>query len=180
MPRERYRVQYVPRGHLVDPRDPPQAFRYVYAGAPLSIQLLGESRPGDANATWVNLCRAEIDMDVPESVLKGLIDLAERHVPAHATDLEPRFIASLLDADGLLRSDSPLPVRFLPVDVKEFVTDIERILFTHARRTVAVGRWRLGIPGPHQPLIEESRFIALGGTWKPLPFYVPSPQWVTT
>lgn len=175
-----YRVRYLLRGQLVDPTEAPGPFIYTYDDRLVVISLKGETRTREGDRTWVNLCEAETEVSVPVATVEAVGHLAQRHVPPEAIASEPGYIGSLLDAAGSLRQDAALPVRFLWPDLQGLIARVESILFDHARRTIAVARWRLGIPGPRQPLQAEARYARFESEWQMLPFYVPAPQWVSS
>lgn len=173
-----YRVKYLLRGRLLDPSDMPGAFD-VGGKRPVRITLSGDVRgEGDAR-TWVNLCDAETVIAPRQHALEELAALADCTPPPGAMPLAPDYVRSLLDNDGRIRAGSVLPIRFLSADVQRLVAGAERFLFECTFRLVTVARWRLAIPGPHQPLIAEAHSWKPGAEWQVLPVEIPRPQWVT-
>lgn len=174
-----YRVKYLLRGHLLDATDMPRPFD-VGGKRPARITLSGQVRGKGDERTWVNLCDAETIIAPSEHALEELATLAERIPPAAAMPLAPNYVRSLLDNDGRIRPGSALPIRFLSTDVQRVVAGAERFLFERSLRLVTVARWRLAIPGPHQPLVAETHYWKPDVDWQVLPVEIPRATWVTS
>jgi hypothetical protein len=141
------------------------------------VTLAGTVRSTTDGEQWVNICEAETVIAPSPAVREELGRLADRFVSPAARVEEPRYIASLLDETDRLREGHDLPVRFLPPKMRAVVMDAERVLFDQTLRLIRVARWRLAIPGPHQPLDAESRAWHDGTAWRELPFVIPSMSW---
>lgn len=172
-----YRTHYVLRGTLLDPMDMPAPLELSVGRRPVQITFKGAVRATMEGDAWVNLCEAETVIAPRPEVREELRRLAERMVPSEARAEAPAFIASLVDETGRLRPGHALPIRFLPSRVRASLVEAEQSLFEASHRIVSVTRWRLAIPGPHQPLVAESHEWFDGSVWQELPFVIPQGGW---
>jgi hypothetical protein len=173
-----FRVRYRLAAPVLDPMRPPEPFRVCHGEAEVTVTFFGEVRTIEGVETWVNLCDAESEIDA-SAVYEMLSDLSARRLPPGASAIAPDYVRGHLDADGRSAPGTPLPIRFLPDLAQNALRPVEDLLFDSARRVVAVARWRMGIPGVHQPLTPEARFWQPHDEWFELPYYVPPPQHVS-
>lgn len=164
-------------GTILDPMDPPEPAQLLMHGQRVQVGLHGEERATVDGREWINVCDAEMPLELSSEVREQLQSLVDRHVPPAALVDEPRYIGSMLDESHRLRVGEQLPVRFLPPQLRTLLMSLERVAFDATLRVVTVARWRLAIPGPQQPLVAEARHWYAREAWQLIPFTVPPRGW---